>query len=855
VVNPNARRHRSIHVRFPNAPKGTCRYCGVACDAAVNAHPYCVEKQRAARNYRADAIARSGGVCIDANRGLGPCSGPIEADHPQELIDNGPKEIAVARCRHHHKKATRERAARRREQNRKARPVKKKSSTPLAAAGTKITGATKTAVRFAAGAAIVAAALWWASHAPDKIAVSSPAAPDWVADVGPAIRATMVKVVTFLAVLAGALTVIGACVLAVRRARALRAAEVARIAGLLAAAMRTDPAVLAVRVTKWQGVRAPRALAGRVTYGQAFNDDARAPERARVEAEIARKVVGDAAPGIVCQWWEDRDTMRWRPAHTAIPGARAEEPNDEPEDDHKARVRAQCALLADTLAEGMKVRDKAEVQVTLAGPADAIGPTALRITYPARFRDESDTERARVLDIVHHKMPKGIRWKPDWDTENNVLIVTRRPKMTTHAPAEVPEKWHPFEIPLGVGEDGSTVVWNRKDSPHLLVAGETGSGKTQVLTHIVMSWLAQKRDVIIIDGKGTALAGFRGFAGVKAIGLGEGQDMHEGILAAEAAMRDLYKQVRDEGLDPSTLTPTLVILDEAAEFMDVVEDWWAMEGPAWWADQGFTGKPPRVTNSLKSWKSIVRLGREAQYHLVLGIQQASAAMLGGGTEARDNFPMRISLGSASEQSARMLFGDGSIGRDVPSTIKGRATVGWKSAGAAAEVQMFYCGEMTSLGTPKEGPAGEPIKPWLEALGRPDVETMLQRRIEAKAAEQQDAPPPAAVPDVKVPPVPTVKVPPVPDVTVPVPPIIEPAGATEPEHDWEPVPVTSPGLDDATVKIDLNGTPVIAKVLGRFEEGRHVEFDVMPADESGALLVEYSNDDSILLYVGDGEPIA
>jgi len=841
VSSEHPRSHRSIHVRFPNAPKGTCRYCGVECDPDSTAHDYCRDQQRRARSYRADAIKRSGGVCVDANRGLGPCKGPIEAHHVQELIDNGPKDWAIAVCREHHRQRTREAAARRREQTQKVRPVKKKTPAPSRASSRAktTTGKAKSTLssltQRLVGFAILAGALWWMSGGTDDIARNAPGAPSWVGPLGETVRA----VLTFVLVLACAAAALFALALAARAVLRLRAAERTRIEQLLAYEMKTDPALIAVRVKKWQGVRAPRALEGRVTYGQAFNDDVLSPERARVETLIARKVVGDGYPQVVCRWVEDRDTMTWRAAKEPLRTPTPDADVTEPDDAHAARVQRQCAKLAEALAEAMGVKDKALVAVEVVGRPDALAPTALRVTYPAKFRDENDNERAKVLDIVHAKMPSSIRWKGTWDTENNTLDLERRPKIAESIPAKVPAKSEldPRRIPLGMAEHGEPLVWDRRTAPHLLIAGETGSGKTVLLNLILVSWLLRGWETYIIDGKGTALAGFRGFAGVRAIALGEGPDMHDVMLAAEEMMRDRYRKVRDGLVEGHELRPVLVVLDEAAEFQKLVTIWWKMEGRE-------SKQQPTDPPSVEAWQSIARLGRECQVHLVLGVQQPSAKLLGGGTEARDNFGLRVSTGPTTEQSARMLFGDASIGRDVPSSIKGRATVNGKS-GTPVEVQLFDAGELHPTGKPKPGPRGEPIKPWLEALGRPDVETMLQRRIEAKAAAQsEDTPPPTPAPVAELP-----ASPPAAQQTI-VGSVEEPAAG-----DWEPVPVTSEGLDGGTVKVEVEDGAFIGKVLGRIEEGNTVELDIEAADGSGAELFGYGRDESVLLWVGEGEPTA
>jgi DNA segregation ATPase FtsK/SpoIIIE-like protein len=303
----------------------------------------------------------------------------------------------------------------------------------------------------------------------------------------------------------------------------------------------------------------------------------------------------------------------------------------------------------------------------------------LKATYPDKVRDDVDDVRASFADVLSAKM-RG-RWKAAWDTAGNTATFERRPSMPAVVPHPVPtDSSDTWRLPLGVDENGDVVSWDLKVAPHGLVVGSTGSGKSVVLSGVIVEALARGFEVVVIDAKGTTLAGFRRVPGVTRTGLGEPEDMAEAMEETEALMRERYRSVREDGAEPDDFTPVLIVLDEAAEYATNVSRWWKSEGAA------ERGSKVRDAPALDSWRSIARLGRECHVHLVVGIQQAAAGFFGG-TESRDQLPARIACGPLTQEAARMTFGRSDVGRDVPKDAKGRATVDLGSG--PVEVQMWW----------------------------------------------------------------------------------------------------------------------------------------------------------------------
>lgn len=145
----------------------------------------------------------------------------------------------------------------------------------------------------------------------------------------------------------------------------------------------------------------------------------------------------------------------------------------------------------------------------------------LLIRYPAYFTDGEAESRARIEQLLHAKAGRGREYHFDWDEEGNELTVTVLPPLPTDiaaqrfvtAPGETVLGFtDPADVqrtlPLTYGEeqrDVPPVVWRtgvRSTEPHLLIAGEPGSGTTTLMRSIALQAL-QYGDVVIVEGGGT----------------------------------------------------------------------------------------------------------------------------------------------------------------------------------------------------------------------------------------------------------------------------------------------------------------------------------------------------------------
>nr|WP_202527178.1 hypothetical protein [Streptomyces sp. SID5770] len=210
--------------------------------------------------------------------------------------------------------------------------------------------------------------------------------------------------------------------------------------------------------------------------------------------------------------------------------------------------------------------------------------TRLRIAYPPYFADGEPAARARVEQLLHAKSGRGREYRFDWDEEDNRLVLSVLPALSTGVAAQrfvtVPgetvlgftdadavQRTVPVVSADGT-EDAPAVVWRtgpRSTEPHLLAVGRPGSGTTSLLRSIALQALPHG-DVLIVEGGGTGeYACLTGRAGVLAVECGLSGALTSLEWAAHETERRLIatNQARQAGLPApeDTRRPLWILLD------------------------------------------------------------------------------------------------------------------------------------------------------------------------------------------------------------------------------------------------------------------------------------------------------
>lgn len=175
------------------------------------------------------------------------------------------------------------------------------------------------------------------------------------------------------------------------------------------------------------------------------------------------------------------------------------------------------------------------------------------------------------------------------------------------------------------------------NSPHVLVAGTTGSGKTNLLAGLILSLThlhgPQEMGLVVLDPKGVDLGGF---AALPHLATPVVADPVEAVAALRAVVAELERRkqaaLRGETSVVSRPTPRLVVVvDELADLMDV----------AGAEVEAYT-------------KRILQVGRGLGIHVIAATQKPLAAVIGSLVKA--NFPVRLVGKVASSDDARVAAG-------------------------------------------------------------------------------------------------------------------------------------------------------------------------------------------------------
>lgn len=267
----------------------------------------------------------------------------------------------------------------------------------------------------------------------------------------------------------------------------------------------------------------------------------------------------------------------------------------------------------------------------------------------ASAQGESLPDSARLLDVVGMEPPTSEGVRARWAME---------PRSTT--------------MTIGVGLDGPFSLDLRGDGPHGLIAGMTGSGKTELLQTLIASLAIANRpewlNFVLIDYKGDSA--FKDCVNLphtvgkvndldpylveRALASLEAElDVRKNILA-EAAVKDIedYQDLHDREPHRPPLPRLVLVIDEFAELAKELPDF------------------------MTGLVSIAQLGRSLGVHLLLATQRPSGVV---SPAIRANTNMRIALRVADASDSTDVLQSAEAAR-IPKSSPGR---GYARLGAGA----------------------------------------------------------------------------------------------------------------------------------------------------------------------------
>lgn len=384
-------------------------------------------------------------------------------------------------------------------------------------------------------------------------------------------------------------------------------------------------------------------------------------------AEHWARTVGTMSLLIFCTFLVQNGFRRRRPRRIISgPPIRQEEPGQ----------GLDTTRIADAFRELVGV--KGTVQVT------SDGPDRFLISYAGtEFEDHKDDRRYEAMLKIQSKT--GRRWKASWNTERDQVTMTARPPLPkiVHHPGLRPGRpW--YELPIAEG-----VAFNLLDTSHLLIIGETNSGKTAMLRAIIAaacdSASRGEARTILVDPKRIEMIGFRPWPGVRRI-VTKPDDLWEVAFMIQREMDRRYTLFEERGVPLDSHEKWICIFDEFKAYYDRVFDVWT-SGRKDEDGESFKRPGEKVPGAIRALADVIALARKCGIHIIISTQSPDATIFGT-SGVRQNLAGRATVGAIDDVRARMVFGDSSVGRDVPSNAKGRATI-QIGDGTPVEIQTYW----------------------------------------------------------------------------------------------------------------------------------------------------------------------
>ena len=180
----------------------------------------------------------------------------------------------------------------------------------------------------------------------------------------------------------------------------------------------------------------------------------------------------------------------------------------------------------------------------------------------------------------------------------------------------------------------SDIIWNWKKCPHLLLVGNTGSGKTKLAKYIISYLVKQDIRVIYCDPKNDyEMRHFAKTCGV--VYVPEENEIAKVVRETEEEMRKRGKELDNIGIQEVDFQPLYLVFDEMIAFSKVAEK-------------------KTYEETVKRVASIVVMGRSKCVYAGLILQRPDTSFIEGAI--RDNLGCRICMGQMSDTAYKMAFG-------------------------------------------------------------------------------------------------------------------------------------------------------------------------------------------------------
>lgn len=331
----------------------------------------------------------------------------------------------------------------------------------------------------------------------------------------------------------------------------------------------------------------------------------------------------------------------------------------------------------------------------------------LVVRFVVHYGTADMTDGTKRLTFETHLDSKTVNdWRFDWISTPGELQVTAVPPLPSYVPFPAKGsndyiKWHERfragEVLLGPAKGGNESVVKFDRSPHVLIGGATGKGKSQALGLFIYGVLMNPNhaEMVMIDFKVTDWSWTTGYPNVAMYAPTDARKPYEQIAEAVnyvfeqmngrqmllqkysvRSLKELRRAITDGRITDLTLTDVprrlLLIFDESGAAFDAAKD--PEDRAQQDAIRGQIGK-------------IVMLGRAMEVHVVTAAQKPAATNIG--TAIMNQLVNKYGVGKVDIYTSQQIFGGLDIGtRGLDGAPLGR---GWfvSDAGEQLLSQTLY----------------------------------------------------------------------------------------------------------------------------------------------------------------------
>ncbi|MDE5871178.1 MAG: PD-(D/E)XK nuclease family protein [Muribaculaceae bacterium] len=233
-----------------------------------------------------------------------------------------------------------------------------------------------------------------------------------------------------------------------------------------------------------------------------------------------------------------------------------------------------------------------------------------------------------ALDIANVLNVPSVRILPTLTVyEGRSYLCVEAPSRSKNILLWDPKYLKGYKIPLGLNNFGEVVHWdmNNHSTPHMLICGATGSGKSVCIkSTIEYARLAGVQRIIVLDPKYEFIGQYQGEQGVEVIA-----DIDE----IEHRMKQLVAEMQARAKTGES-SKTLIVFDEFADAVSSARSGKALNIKD--ENGNVIGQDKSLEENLKM---LLQKGRSLGYRIIAATQRASTKVITG--DAKVNFPVQV----------------------------------------------------------------------------------------------------------------------------------------------------------------------------------------------------------------------